>query len=68
MNIQQYKDFKNSDIEAFQAIDTQYVSQKTLFKKTEFQGLTEDECLTKAIELGWRWDISTGKYYRIVGY
>jgi hypothetical protein len=68
MNIQHYKDLKSSDIEGLQAVDTLYVTPNTLFKKTEFQGLTEDERLTKAIELGWRWDIPTGKYYRIIGY
>lgn len=68
MNITQYKELKNHEIEAFREIDTQYVSKETLFKKSEFEGLTEDERLTKTIELGWRWDIITGKYYRIIGY
>ena len=68
MNIQQYKKLKDSEIEAMMAVDTQYVSPKTLFKKTEFKGLTEEDCWKKAIELGWRFDIRTGKFYRIIGY
>lgn len=68
MNIQQYTELKNSEIDALNAIDIQYVNPKTLFKKTEFQDLTEAQCLTKAIELGWRWDVSKGKYFRIIGY
>lgn len=69
MNIQQYKKLKDNEIEAMMAIGTQYVSPKTLFKKTEFKDLTEEEdCWKKAIELGWRFDSRTGKFYRIIGY
>ncbi len=68
MNINQYKELKNSEIEAFRYIDTQLVSKETLFKKSEFDNLDHDNCLKKAIELGWRWDNNTGKYYRIIGY
>lgn len=68
MNITNYKELKNHEIEAFRAIDTQFVSKETLFKKSEFKGLTVDECHSKAIEVGWRWDILTGKYYRVIGY
>lgn len=67
MNIVQYKKLKESGIEAFSS-ETLYVSPKTLFRKSEFAGLTVEECSAKAIELGWRWDFIKGKYYRVIGY
>lgn len=68
MNIEQYKELKNSDIEALRAVDMQYVSRETLFKKSEFSGLSEEEQASKAYDLGWRWDIRTSRYFRIAGY
>lgn len=68
MNITCYQEMKRHDLDAFRAIDSQYVSKDVLFKKSEFEGLSDEERLTKAIEHGWRWDITTGKYYRIIGY
>ena len=64
MNIEQYKALKQHEIEAFRT-EYIYVSPKTLFRMEEFKGLSEDECLTKAIFLGWRFDMTKGKYYRM---
>ena len=68
MNIEQYKTLKASELEALRTVDTLYVSKQTLFKKKEFRGLSEEECWDKAIELGWRWDLAMGKFYRSIGY
>lgn len=65
MNIKQYQALRENDIETFRA-EYIYVSPKTLFRKEDFKGLSKDECLTKAISLGWRWDMSKGKYYRMI--
>lgn len=49
-------------------VEVLYVSSKTLFRHSSFTDLSESECRTKALEDGWRWDLSSGKYYRIKGY
>jgi hypothetical protein len=41
-----------------------HVSKNTLFKKSEYKGLSEDDCWIKAIEDGWRWDRDKNKFYR----
>ncbi|MCQ4924946.1 hypothetical protein NE686_17735 [Tissierella carlieri] len=64
MNIKQYKALKEHELEAFRT-EYIYVSPRTLFRKEEFKGLSEGECLSKAISLGWRWDINRGKYYKM---
>ena len=48
-------------------IATLLVSKRVLFGKKEYQGLTDEQCWSKAIEDGWRWDYQKGKFYRIIG-
>lgn len=44
------------------------VTPSTLLKKKVFNGLTEDEKHSKALDLGWRFNYMNGKYYRSYGY
>lgn len=46
----------------------QRVSPKTLFKMETYKGLSEDEAWSKALTLGWGWDMCYGKFYRVIGY
>jgi|GEM_PF-5019423 len=67
MNLEQYKEYIDFQKSLWGKVyDYVYVSADTLFKKDEFEGLTHQEKLSKAIELGWGWDFHRGKYYKMV--
>lgn len=40
------------------------VTPSTLFKKSEFQGLSETQQWEKAIDSGWRFDMILNKFYK----
>lgn len=44
------------------------ISSEILFQEEAYEGLTHAEACNKAIELGWRWDIARGHWYRLQGY
>ncbi|WP_164553428.1 hypothetical protein [Brevibacillus marinus] len=44
------------------------ITTDELFMQEEFIGLSYADAWEKAIDLGWRWDIQQGHWYRIKGY
>ena len=45
------------------------ISEEELFSRVEFAHIAEDEYKRSyAMDLGWRWNIDNGKWYRIKGY
>jgi hypothetical protein len=45
------------------------IPEEELFDRTEFQHFTEHEHKASyAVDLGWRWNVDNGKWYRIRGY
>jgi hypothetical protein len=42
------------------------VTPATLFKKKDYQGLTDIKQWQKAIDSGWRFDMNLNKFYRLI--
>jgi hypothetical protein len=42
------------------------VTPSTLFKKKDYQGLTDIKQWQKAFDSGWRFDMNLNKFYRLI--
>jgi hypothetical protein len=48
---------------------TVYIYEEDLFNRVEFQHFTDHEYkVSYAMDLGWRYNVDNGKWYRIKGY
>ena len=67
MDLEQCKDYIEFQKSLWgKVLDYIHISTEALFSRAEFESLTHQDKLSKAIELGWRWDYHRGEYYMAV--